>query len=252
MAIGLKEATYCSEKGYIDRAEDIREIMEHLTRLTLRELNDHCNYNCLECFDVGMQMLDIPTSYLNDLSYIEMLCVMDSIRFDYWKYDSKGLTRMANSREQSDAVCRLFYVYTIAKALSLASRTCTWVKLFFAVSVKAYVEFITSQAGCSDGFLEYKSLCTIADKVNIEVTDTLTVGAFIGKALDAMNISWNAMQDIDEYAKQMYTAYEMVDSLLLHRIQPAYPKQFDLAQIRRNAITFEKIKQAQTSIERSM
>lgn len=252
MAISLKEAIYCSEKGYIDRAEDIREIMEHLSTLTLKELNDHCNFDCLECFDVGMEMLDIPTIYLHNLSYIEMLCVMDSIKFDYWKWDSKGLMRMANSRNQSDAVCRLFYVYTIAKALSLASRTCTWVKLFFAVSVKAYVEYITSQAGCSDGFLAYKSLCMIADRVDIKVTDTLTMGAFIGKALEAMNKSWNAMQDIDEYAKQMYTTYEMVDGLLLHSIQPAYPKQFSLAQIRRNAITFEKMKQAQLSIEHSM
>lgn len=252
MAMSLAEATYCSEKGYIDRTEDIREIMEHLSTLTLKELYDHCKFECLEGFDTGMAMLDIPTNYLDNLSYIEMLCVMDSIRFEYWKCDAGGLSRKANTGERTDAVCRLFYVYTIAEALARASRSCTWVKLFLSVSVKAYIEYITEQAGCTDGFVTFKALGKTADKVGIKLSCTLTMGEFIRRSLSAMNKSWNGMEDIEEYTERIYTAYEMVDNLLLFRIQPAYPKQFSLEQIRHNAAIFEKMNQKQPYIERSM
>lgn len=252
MSIGLKEAIYCSEKGYIDRAEDIREIMEHLSVLTLKELNDHCKYECLECFDVCLDMQHIPTSYVDKLSYIEMLCMMDSIKFEYWKDKRGAMYGIADLEYDPEKTSRLFYVYTMAETLVRASRSCAWVKLFFSVSVKAYMECIAAQSGKPDGFLEFKALGMLANDIDIDLTDSLTIGSFIKKAQSAMRKAWNPMQDIEEYAKWIYKAHRVVDWLLLYGIEPAYPKQFSLEQIRHNAAAFEKTKQKRSDVERSM
>lgn len=243
MAISLKEAIYCSEKGYIDRAEDIRDIMEHLTRLTLRELNAHCGRDFLDIFEVGLEMCNIPTSYLGSMTYTEMLCVTYSIKFDY----------RFKIIDDLDSLCRLCYIGRVGEALMMAKNTCPWVKLYLSTGVKAYMDFLAEQSEDLNGNTMYAALTKrVSGIVEIEMSDSTTIGELVKGSVGAMKDYWDPMVDIKEYSNKIYAAYELLDMTLMSGMEAVYKKQFSLAQIRRNAITIEKIKQAQTSIERSM
>ena len=241
MATSLKEATYSSEMGYIDRVSDIGEIMEHLTAITLKELNDYCSFDYLETFDVVLEVTDIPQSYLNSLSYTDMLCVTDSIRFNYE-------TRVNDS---DYAACRLYYVEAIARALLRAARRCSWVKLFLSVSVRAYMEYLDVQAGSTDGAVRFAAFrIMVQNAIDVELNDSYTIGCFLEKARSAMQEYWYPLKDIDEYVDRIYAAHEVVDALLVSGMKTAYPGQFSLERIKRKAVARERLEKC-AFVERS-
>jgi len=231
LAMTIEEATYCSEKGYIDRADDIGEIMEHLTVLPLKELTSSCSSSYSGIFDIGLDMFDIPKNYGNVITYAEMLCVIDSIKFDYW----------TGTGSDMDAASRMCYVQTMGEALLKASRVSPWVKLYLSTSVKAYLDFIEAQAGTYDGGRRFAELKNMAyNAFEFKLTGSTTIEDLIRASVKAIMRRWNPLGDIDEYKSKIYAAHEVLDVMLMSSIKTSQRTKFSLAQIRRNAIAFER------------
>ena len=229
MGSRLKDATYNSSKGYIDRKSDIQEIMGHINDLTLDELKSHCKKSYLTTFEIGLEMQDISTSYLNSMRYTDMLCVLNEIKINYQKMNG-------NEDEKS----RMFFVYTIADALNTASSTCSWVNLFFSISVKAYLEFLAEKTGSTGHTVDFSDLNKLVMKtLEFELTDSTTIGTLIKETHKAVNKPWNILSYIQEYEENMHTAHRILDMLLVNSMETAYPMRFRLNEIRRNAAACE-------------
>ncbi len=241
MGIRLEEAMHNSNKGYIDRADDIREIMEHITALTLKELRNHSRNSHLQLFEVWLEEKNIPTSYLNDLRYTEMLGLVDSIKIDY-----------IFGMNEEDARCRLQYISTIIDTLQKASVSCGWVRLFLSVSVKAYMDFLAERADDEQSYERYNNLHEmVKNTLRQRLKEATTIGELIKRADAQLKKPLDPLQFIGDYAEQIYYTYEIIDTLLVTSMRKAYPTQFSIEQIKHNAATLENAEQ-QTEIELSL
>ncbi len=229
MGTRLEDAVYNSNQGYIDRKSDIQEIMGHINDLSFEELNNHCVDSFLCTFGVGLEMQDISRRYLNSMRYTDLLCVLNEIKIDY------------NKRYGADdAKCRMFLVYAIADALKIASSSCSWVNLFWAISVKAYLEFLAEQASNLGNIVDFSDLKKqIKNTLGFEPSDSTTIGTLIKKAHSIVNKPWNVLSDITKYEDSIYAAHELLDMLLVNSMETAYPMRFRLNDIRRSAAAYK-------------
>lgn len=210
-----------SDKGYIDSPEDIEDALDKALDITVAEMNVPERYNAVLTARRSLAVNDVPCldfdkstlseEYIGRLKFSELLALAGHSD----PYDGFNLPA---------ELCELLYY---AASVSFG------VKLFTAISVKAFTDYIDIKNGGSRGAEIYRSICeTAMEKLSLTIDETFTLQKLFGKLKSVM--SYHTVQiDINIFADSVRYSCEILKEALTDSIRLVRPEVFDFESLKK-------------------
>lgn len=206
MAITLKEATLNSERGYIDNPGDIAEIMSHLTKITVDDFVRNTKQCFLGDFCQDLELRHIPTELMGSCNLSELMWLADNT----W-YSRK--LKVAKER-------RNYYLAVVKHALLNSKASIGWVRLFMAITVKAYLDYHESIKSTYDKYTNFnKILVSSSNHLGREINEKTTIEELIKMIEKRQATQWVPWKSKKDYIKDIRATYDMLDILFIGTIK---------------------------------
>ncbi|MCH5193288.1 MAG: hypothetical protein J1F11_04950 [Oscillospiraceae bacterium] len=210
MKVHFTELMKLSDKGYIDDQENVKKITDALVNSTLDELTVPC-YDTMQLGRALLYEKYLPYSRPQDICFGELA---NLLRINC-------LERMSptwSSKIKDVLACSSGY---IGKA-----------RLFTAVTVKAFTDYIDAKTGTSMGSMVYSRIQFKALRwLSFEITDTMTIGQLFCRMGPSMT-QWNNTQPLEAFTEYALTCCEITDLLFIDCLRFAYGEMFSLVSLK--------------------
>lgn len=222
MTNNLCEITKASQKGYIEDYGSIERIMSRLIRLPAAELDpkgDHCLLQNIGIFleELGMNGID-----KNDVCYGEFLGIMDDF---------------AQSPDPDDPEIRLKIVMRSLINLVFAFRqnrgNNVAVKLFMAVTVKGYLDYLSQRAGARGVGIHnmYRRFrIDFRRAAGYIIDESTTIETFLGEIMRQLYIWWDISTPIEDYQKRIIGCHDALYSFFIDNFKTGIEEFFNIVQ----------------------
>ncbi|MCM1382355.1 MAG: hypothetical protein NC192_10480 [Muribaculaceae bacterium] len=170
-----------SDLGYVDRFDDIEQILEHFLNYTVEEIANVIppRYQIKSSVDNIVQNLGNIEHKHEDLSYTNSLTISDLIctmRYFFDNFANTYTTLLSYMPNFRNNICSL---------------NLPWAELFFAIQLKKLIEYFDKKFS-TDEFSEfYSTICFNTKRYALyEINDFTTVGALFNVTGGYMFASW--------------------------------------------------------------
>lgn len=227
MGESLNRAISSSIKGYIDDYNDIDEIIDRLLNTTADYFNCENDGRSLlnKVTKTLMEFYDFPKERKGELTYGEMLCIIDEQRKEpYTSSDGRVI------REEASMMLAGYLI----NILLSAEKTNATIKLFMSATVKGYLDYLDKKGSHSEGSRKhlFRRLYARTNRYLYEPIDTLTtVKKFLNQMSKYQSQGWNPFNSITEYEEKMRFCYQDLIFFMLDCFKPAFPEVFDFSRI---------------------
>lgn len=217
MGTKLEEILETSHKGYIDNKSEVDEIIPRVANMKLNDFAACRNREeLLQDIKIIMESHNMSTRNLDTVTYREILCLLDSIpELDEVKYAMDSNER-AGLRTEYTAIFRC--------SLLSAGKRVGAVKLFLAVTVKAYLEHfaekVQQKIGRTELFQQLRD--TMKEHANFVLTEKTTIQELLKTLEKVQCAAWNQAKPIAEYERQLRSCAQVQHSFIVEYFQARY------------------------------
>lgn len=213
----IEEIREITNKGYIDDPVKIAQITDEFATLRMNEIFKCDNPEVQRLFDCIVQLYDFDPSIFDELSYIELLTLINHLELV-----------MEPSIDLSPEQFKRFHISFLKRVVLAAGEYHPTVKLFLATEINAMLHYLEEKHRKSEVpthkrciFVDLREL-TEDDDQNHDDRKSLTVGDLLHLTTDECNKSWYCWKDIDDYKLRVLTACDLDMRLLLNVFLEAY------------------------------
>lgn len=216
MGTKLEKILEDSRKGCIDSKEEAGPLISRVANMKLGEIASQNRETLLKDVKMLMEAHNMSTVNLNTVTYREILCLLDAIPcLDGIQYEMdidecKGL--------------RTEYIAVLRCAVLTAGRRVGAIKLFLAVTVKAYLEYLekdvcrrTGEAGL---FLKLQT--AVREHADFVLTEKTTIAELLKAFEKVLCSAWNQAKPVAEYERRLRSCAEIQYDFMVRYFQLNY------------------------------
>ncbi|MCM1059114.1 MAG: hypothetical protein NC452_02345 [Eubacterium sp.] len=183
-----------SDLGYVDRFEDIEEILENFLNYTVEDIL----YVTPPTYQIQVSANNIVqnlgniehkhenVSYTNSLTISDLICTMRYFLDNSANSHTMLLSYMKNFRNN---------IYNL---------NLPWAELFFAIQLHRLVEYFDQKYNTNTFSIFYKTICYMTKRYTLyEINNFTTVGTLFKETFMYMFADWTPGYDIDFYTESI-------------------------------------------------
>ena len=197
MGTKLEKILEISQKGYIDNKADVDEIIPRVANMKLNGFACQNKEALMKDVKILMEAHNMSIRNINTVTYREMLCLLDNIpKLDEILYNMDSDERNGLRTE---------YIATFRCAVLTAGKRVGAIRLFLAITVKAYLEHFAEKVYKTTGATELfpKLQQEMKEHADFILTEKTTIKELL-KALEKVQCAaWNQAKPIAEYEHQL-------------------------------------------------
>ena len=205
----INDVMRISDKGYIDKVSDVREIIDDMVTCKL----DQLIVPGFSAMQMGHDLLDslfLPSAYPQLLSFGELL---NLIRVAY----------LHDNLIEWMALLKIFFTWT--------EPVISKVKLFAAVPIKSLANLVDKRSKTEKGSLFFIYLYErVHNNFGYDLTRTTTIGQLF--SLLGNMTAWEPPLPISEFEKKTHASCEIIKILMIDMFRFAYPEMFVLSKLK--------------------
>ena len=216
MGTKLEKILEASQKGYIDNKEDVGPIISRVANMKLGEIAASNRETLLKDVELLMDSHNMSTVNLNTVTYREILCLIDAIP------DLDGLQYDMDIDERNGL--RTEYIAVFRCAVLTAGKRVGAIRLFLAVTVKAYLEYLAKDVYKRTGEAELFSKLQDALKEHTDfvLTEKTTIGELLKTFEKVLCSSWNQAKPVAEYERRLRSCAKIQYDFIVRYLQANY------------------------------
>lgn len=213
MGKSFDELMRLSDKGYIDRFDDIDGIIYSLMNTSPEEL-EACYGSRANLIAGNLLILNsLPDEYISKLKFCDLL------------------NMTAHLGEIYDINKIYKYTELTGDMLLTAQNTIPKIKLFLAISIKSFTDFIDRKAGTNKCSKIYREIQDIAEvDLNLDITDTTTFGGLLNRLINLMT-RMSIGHPVEEFVDRREYCNEIIKMLFIDCMRLGYKELFDYVKL---------------------
>lgn len=222
MTKSLQKITEASRKGYIENSDDIEKIMSKLTKLTPAELDPKGEFFILQNIGLFLEELSITVIDKNAVCYGEFLGILEGFSLDPNGDDPELCLKIVK--------CNL--INLMGAFRQNRSKNVT-VKLFMAVTVKGYLDYLSLRAGRTGSGvhnLYRKFRIDFRRATGYTINEETTIETFLGEISRQLNIWWNIATPIEDYQKRIIGCHDALYTFFIDSFKLGFEEFFNIVQ----------------------
>ncbi len=222
----FEDAMYSSNKGFIDRYNDIEEILTRLLDTPIMQLFDEGRDKVVHNMKDVMSELEWDNAKIAELTYGEMLGFTELI--------STGDVYLDESEQCRDDIC-LTVLANIRLAIMREKCNDTTLYLFTSISVSAYFDYLaTRMGGKGNGIKNMYRVFRSRVRRNTDFTlvEEDTIGMLLDRMANFQSRVWYPCYSIEEFAKEIRESYYDLYYFFIQYVKEAFPHYFDLEKLK--------------------
>ncbi|MCM1328015.1 MAG: hypothetical protein NC253_01115 [Ruminococcus sp.] len=183
-----------SDLGYVDRFEDIEEILKNFLNYTVEDIlyvappsyQTQVSANNIVQFLGNIEHKHENVSYTNSLTISDLICTMRYFLDNSANSHTTLLSYMKNFRN------------------NIYSLNLPWAELFFAIRLDRLIAYFDNKFNTNSFSIFYKTICYMTKRYTLyEINAFTTVGTLFNETFAYMFADWTPGYDIDFYTESI-------------------------------------------------
>lgn len=206
-----------SNTEYMSDPARVERVVQKVLNLKLKDISEAGGKKQIDfVLEPVIKNEVLVSSMAMNMSFLEFACMVENIG-ESPDYDFNDHDRY--SEQQFAYLC-----------MGIALRNCSSklvpVRLFLALPIKAYYEYLQRCSGKSCLLPEYFSLVEYKG-----LKEDVTIGEFLQKKIDATRDYWLPVSSLKKYEREIREAYKDIGRLLVDSLSTAFESSFDVRAI---------------------
>ncbi len=222
MSTTIDEITKASQKGCITDIAAIGRIVTRLTSLPAAVFQSKSTEPLLGVVSDYLMDCEMDKSRFLEVSYGEILGIIELIPSTKVYCEAFGEEYCRNMR-----LTLLAHIRNILMEYDKKNDT---VHLFMSITVKGYLEYLSSKAGATNTYEPFRHHVSV--NTNFSISEDTTVKDFILNMCSIQSQNWKPSTPTIDFTRNICRSYEVLYSFFIKYFKEAFPECFDLKRLK--------------------